>query len=71
MLDAIRKRVLEAFETHGAAHTDVLRGFDTETIGREKISWACASAARVEHPRVLVGSFVHGHLPFIKSLRLG
>src|SRR5947199_10140180 len=63
VLDAMLERVLETFAAHGASDAHPLRLLDTKTVGRKELGGACAPAKCVQHPRVLLRNFVHGHLP--------
>src|SRR5262245_49843644 len=74
VLDAMLERVFEALGAHGATRAHALGGFDAETVGRKELRGTHTPAARVEHPRVLLGCFlgglVHGRLPSrLRSLK--
>jgi hypothetical protein len=64
VFDAIEEGVLETLAGYRARRADSLRGLDARAVGRKELGGVDTTTPCVKHPRVLVGGFFHGHLPF-------
>jgi len=64
MLDAVQQGVLETLDLHGTSRAHTLRRLDAGAVRREELGRINAATARLEHPRVFVGGFLHAHLHF-------